>query len=330
MNSKRILVLAEREENRLAPLTFELVRVGRELSDKIKGALNIAVLGSGAGSIAQKLSDYGDMVYSLNNPLLSVFQNDIWTHSLQKLIAKIEPEIILFGHTLDNQSLAPVLAFRLGTQSIMDCVGLDINPDSGQLLCTKEVYGGNAIAVFEMEKSPALVTLRPGSSLAAENGISRGEVMNFELALDNSIAKTELVETFAESNINLDKADMIVSGGRGLGKIEGLQQLRELSRALKKCSSRIELGASRPVIDAGWLSSSHQVGLTGEKVNPQVYIAVGISGASQHITGAIRSKNIVAINKDARAPIFKYANYGVVGDYQSVIPAMVKKLGELA
>jgi electron transfer flavoprotein alpha subunit len=329
MSQKRILVLVGKEDGGVAPVTYELLRAGRELADKVSASLCTAVLGHKVGGISQELAHYSVEVYHLDNPYLAVFQADIWVSALEKLCRDINPGIVLMGHTIDNQSLAPRLASRMGSQVIMDCIGLDIERETGHLLCTKEVYGGNAIAIFEMEKRPKMATLRPKVMEAIRPRPTQGKVIDFKLAIDAALAKTESIETVIEESVSLDKANAIVCVGRGLGSIERLKQLEELAELLRKRFDRVELGGSRPAIDAGWLSSSRQIGLTGEKVSPELDIAVGISGASQHLLGIVGSKKIVAINKDPQAAIFQYADYGVVDRYEDVLPAFIAKLREL-
>lgn len=340
---KRILILVEEEDGQIASITFELLRAGRELADKIGGILCTAVLGHEVVDIANESTNFSDECYCLNQILLADFQVDLYVHALEKLCKNINPDIILMGQTLDNLDLAPRLAYKMGTELITDCIGFDIDQETGRLLCMKPVYGDNAIAIFIIEKKPHMAMLRSKVMGAIGRSSKKGKVFDFDPALDGSLAKTELIKTVTGESVSLDKADAIVAGGRGLKiegdkqegfkqeglKQEGLKQLEELVGVLKKFFSKVELGGSRPLVDAGWLPPSRQLGLTGEKANPQLYIAVGISGASQHLSGILGSKKIVAINKDERAPIFKSADYGVVGRYEDVVPALIKKLKEL-
>jgi len=335
---KRILILVEEEDGQIASITFELLRAGRELADKIGGILCTAVLGHEVVDIANESTDFSDECYCLNQILLADFQVDLYVHALEKLCKNINPDIILMGQTLDNLDLAPRLACKMGTELITDCIGFDIDQGTGRLLCTKPIYGDNAIAIFIIEKKPYMAMLRSKVMGAIGRSSKKGKVFNFDPALDGSLAKTELIKKVTGERVSLDKADAIVAGGRGLkiegdkqegDKQEGLKQLEELVGVLKNFFGKVEVAGSRPLVDAGWLPPSRQIGLTGEKANPQLYIAVGISGASQHLSGILGSKKIVAINKDERAPIFKSADYGVVGRYEDVIPALIKKLKEL-
>jgi len=326
----RILVLAEMEDRKFASITFELLGVGRELADKVAAKLCAAVLGHEIGDVSHEIAQFSEEVYSLNHILLEEFQVDLYVHALESLCRNIEPDVILIGHTINNLDLAPRLAFRMETEVITDCICIDAEPEGKHLLCTKPVYGENAIAQFKIEKKPFMVTLRPGNVVDIERCPTQGKVIRFDPVLEKSLMRTELVEKILGESVSLDLADIIVAGGRGIKRSEELKYLEELIDVLKKYFGKVELGASRPLIDAGWLPHSRQIGSTGEKVNPQLYIAIGISGASQHLSGVLGSKKIIAINKDGEAPIFKSADYGVIGEYESVVPALIKKLRELA
>lgn len=326
----RILILAEKEDEIFAPITFELLRAGSELADKAGGRLCSAVLGLEIGEISEEMAHFSDEVYVLDHPLFAVFQVDLYAHALEQLCRSTDPDIVLTGHTLGNLDLAPRLACRMEAHLITDCIGLDIEPEMGHLLCTKPVYGDNAVATFAIEKKPQMVTLRPKVMGGMERRTTKGKVTHFDPGIDESLLRTEVIETVPGESVSLDKADAIVAGGRGIKGIEGLQQLEELIEVLRRYFGKVELGASRPLIDAGWLAPSRQLGLTGEKANPEVYMAIGISGASQHLSGIVGSKKIVAINRDEQAAIFDSADYGVVGRYEDVLPAFIKKLRQLS
>ena len=216
----------------------------------------------------------------------------------------------------------------MGTQLFTDCIALDVDPEKGTLIYTKLIYGGNATAIFTAERKPEIATLRPEMMEPMEQDCHKGNIISLTVDIDESTAGVKLVERFSEETIRLDKADAIVSGGRGVKEYEGLKELEGLVEVLKRHFDKVELGASRPLIDAGWLPTSRQIGLTGEKVSPDLYIAVGISGASQHLSGITRSKKILAINTDPQAPIFNSADYGIVGNYEEIVPAFSRKLSE--
>ncbi len=326
----RILVLAEIDDGRVAPITFGLLGMGKRLAEDIRGTLCVAVLGNAIHDISNEITNFSEEVYSLDHSLLGEFQVDLYAHALEGLCRNIRPYVMIIGHTLDNLDLAPRLAHKIGTDLITDCIHLDIEPEGKHLLCTKPVYGENALATFTIEKKPLMVTLRPGTMTDIGRCQVRGKIIPFELTIDRSVIKVESVEKILGESVSLDKADAIVAGGRGIKKIEGLECLQDLMGALKRYFSKVELGASRPLIDAGWLPHSRQLGSTGEKASPQLYIAIGISGASQHLSGVVGSKKIIAINKDGEAPIFDSADYGVVDEYEKIVPPFVEKLKDLS
>jgi electron transfer flavoprotein alpha subunit len=205
---------------------------------------------------------------------------------------------------------------------------VDLKVDgNGVLLRYKPVFGGNAIAVIRCEETPQMVTVRPKCFEAAERNTQRGEIIDFQVEVKET--KLKVMEVVKQEPVKLDKAEAIISGGRGLGDRDGFALLKELAEVLRTFKFRkVEIAGSRPAVDAGWIEKNRQVGLTGVKVSPELYVAVGISGAMQHIAGITKAKKIVAINTDPKAPIFNFADYGVVGDYKKVVPAIIRKLRE--
>jgi electron transfer flavoprotein alpha subunit len=236
---------------------------------------------------------------------------------------------MILGSTLNNLTLAPWVAYNLGVEVITDCIQLTIEAETGHLLCTKPVYGAKFFATYKLEKKPYMATLRPKAVKPIGPGPIRGKVIHFDPVIDEASVRVKLIETVKEESINLNKAEAIVSGGRGIKDTEGIEKLKELVNALRRYFRSVELGASRPLVDAHLVPSSRQVGLTGEKVAPELYIAVGISGSLQHVTGISSAKKIIAINTDPKAYIFQVADYGVVGNFEEVVPALIRKLGEL-
>ncbi|MBA7693912.1 Caffeyl-CoA reductase-Etf complex subunit CarE [subsurface metagenome] len=237
------------------------------------------------------------------------------------------PQILLLGQTSIGRDLAPRLAFRLGTAVSMDCLELAIDPNSKLVLQTRPVYGGNAQAIYTYTTYPQIATVRAKAMSPLERDASRqGEVITIEAGLDPSAIRTKVLEKVPEEiiGIKLEDAEVIVSGGRGIGSTDGFKQLEELAKILKGA-----VGATRPPCDNGWVPDGLQVGLTGKIVAPDLYIAVALSGSSQHMSGCSGSKNIVAINKDPEANIFKVAHYGIVGDWKQIIPAFSSKIKEL-
>jgi electron transfer flavoprotein alpha subunit len=325
----RILVFVEREGQRIAPITFELLQAGREVSDQIGGNLCSVVLGNEIGHLSKEISQYTDEVYSLDHTLLKSFNPDSYVSALNQLCQSVNPIAILMGHTLNNQNVAPLLAYKMEMEVITDCIHLVIEGGTGHLLCSKPVYGAKFIATFKLEKKPHLVTLRSKAWEPILPQPVKGEVIPFVPVLEKASDEVEFIKKISEENISLNKANAIVSGGRGVKNSEGLGRLRGLLDILGNYFGRVELGASRPLVDAHLVPSSRQVGLTGEKVAPELYIAIGISGSSQHVTGILGAKKIVAINTNPKAPIFQVADYGIVGNFEEVVPALIKKLEEL-
>lgn len=326
---RKVLVLVEEENGKVASVTLEVLGLARRLADSLQGNLCATVIGYETRGILEEIAYFADEVYSTESPLLADFQVDLYASVFENLSREVNPVLILMGHTLNNRELGPKLAYRLGAELITDCVDLDIDQRTNALLCTKPVYGGNVIATFKVESKPGMATVRPKATEPIRQSKGRGQIIDFNPVIDKSSVRTLLIERVIEESASLDKADAVVAGGRGIKEIEGLKELQELIHVMKRRFDRVELGASRPLVDRGWVSSSRQIGLTGEKVAPELYIAVGISGASQHLAGILGSKKVIAINSDPEAPIFKAADYGVIGKYKDAVPALVKKLEEL-
>ncbi len=325
---KGIMIHGEVIEGKLSAMATELLGCGRKLADDLGKELCAVLVGSDVGSSAQEAIAFGaDKVYVVDDPLLKDYQTDSYVLVLEKVVTQAMPQIILLGQTTIGRDLAPRLAFKLRTAATMDCVELAIDPDSKRLWQTKPVYGGNAQAIFTSESDPQIATVRAKAMSPLEPDASRkGKVVTIEAGLDPSAIRTKVLEKVTEEveGIKLEDAPVVVSGGRGIGGAEGFQQLAELAKLLKGA-----VGASRPACDSGWVPDTSQVGLTGKIVTPDLYIAIGISGSSQHLAGCSSSKTIIAINKDAEANIFKAAHYGIVGDWKKVLPAFTEKVKEL-
>jgi len=326
--NKGVLVLCETKEGKLASISTELLGGGRKLAQDLGQELSAALVGSGIGNLAQEAIAYGaDKVYVVDDPILKDYQTDTYLPVMEKVVGQAMPQVLIMGQTSIGRDLAPRLAFRLNTAASLGCLELAIDPASKKLLQTKPVYGGNAQAVFITESFPQIATVRPKAMAPLEPDPSRkGEVINVDAALDASAIRTKVLEKVPEevAGIKLEDAEVVVSGGRGIGGTEGFAQLEELARLLKGA-----VGATRPPCDNGWVPAGAQVGLTGKIVTPDLYIAVALSGSSQHMSGCSASKTIVAINKDAEANIFREARFGVVGDWKKIVPAFTEKLKEL-
>ena len=325
---KGVMVFGEAKEGKLAAVTMELLGCGRNLADELGQELHCLLVGSDISSLAQEAIAYGaDRVYVVDAPLLKDCDTDSYVLVSEKVVRQVMPQIVLFGHTAIGRDLAPRLAFRLGTAVSTDCVGLAIEPDSKLLLQTKPVYGGNAQATFTCEFYPQMATVRAKVMSPLERDGSRdGQVITVEVDLDPQAIRTKVLEKVVEEveGIKLEDADVVVSGGRGIDGAEGFKQLEKLAAILKGA-----VGASRPPCDNGWVPNSLLVGLTGKIIAPDLYIAVALSGSSQHMAGCSGAKNIVAINKDPEANIFKRATFGVVGNWEELLPAFTNKIEEL-
>jgi electron transfer flavoprotein alpha subunit len=326
--NKGVLVLCETKEGKLASISTELLGGGKKLAADLGQELAAVLVGSGVAGLAQEAIAYGaDKVYVVDDPILKDYQTDAYVPVMEKVAKQAMPQVLIMGQTSIGRDLAPRLAFRLDTAASMGCLELAIDPDSKKLLQTKPVYGGNAQAVFTGESFPQIATVRPKAMTPLEPDQSRkGEIIKVEAGLDPSAIRTKVLEKVPEEveGIKLEDAEVVVSGGRGIGSTEGFTQLEELARLLKGA-----VGATRPPCDNGWVPAGAQVGLTGKIITPDLYIAIALSGSSQHMSGCSGSKTIVAINKDPEANIFREARFGVVGDWKKIVPAFTEKLKEL-
>jgi electron transfer flavoprotein alpha subunit len=326
-----VMILGEVKDGSLDMKTFELLEAGKKLAGHLGADLSVVLLGDTLSAVAeQAVSSGADRIYKLEHPLLKEFNADLWLASLEQVCKKIDPNIFLMSHSFIGMELGPRLAFRLDTRLTTDCIDLSIDPEDGRLLRTKPVSGGNAISVFKCSGEPQMATVRGKIFRPAEAVERKGEIVDMVPEIDESMIKVESIEVVKEDVVALDKADVVVSGGAGLGDEDGFEILQDLSKALSKRFGSVMVGCSRMAVDKGWMSSDHQVGLTGTMVSPDIYIAVGISGAIQHLVGMIHSKKIIAINTDPSCNIFKVADYGIVEDYEKVVPALVKRLEELS
>jgi len=326
---KGILVCGELADGKLASITTELLGCGRKLADDLKEDLSCLLASDAVGGASKEAIAFGaDKVYAVEHPALKEYQADSYMQAAEKLVKEISPRTILMGQTSMGRDLAPRLAFRLGTSLTTDCLDLSIDPATKLLTQTRPVYGGNAQAIFTSEFMPQMVTVRTKAMSPLERDDSRkGEVIPTKIDIDTSKVRTKILETVKEEavGIKLEDAPVIVCGGRGIGGPEPFQTtLKELADLLHGA-----VGASRPPADNGWVSEALHIGLTGKIVAPDIYIAIAVSGASQHTAGCTGSKHIIAINKDPEANIFREAELGVVGKYEEVVPALTNKLKEL-
>lgn len=327
MAGNGILVIGELAGGAPATSTLEAIATARGLAASLPGEpVGVLLTGSGLADAAQTAIAHGaDAVYTVDSPAFEDAPTDLLVAAAHATVAQAGPRSVIGTKTLVGRDVLPRLAFRLGTALAQDCTALAVD-DQGRLLATRPTYGGNARATIACLGSPAVAAVRAKTTDPLEPDAARtGQVVPVEVALDG-VLKTRPIERVeqAAEGLRLEDAKVIVSGGRGLGGPEPFKQLDVLATLLGGA-----VGASRAACDAGWVPSSYQVGLTGKTVTPDLYIAVGISGASQHMAGCSNAKTIVAINKDPGANIFKEARFGVTGDWEKVLPAFVEQLYEL-
>ena len=330
VSNKNVLILGEITDEALDGKTLELLTLGKKLAVDLDEALGVVLMGDSLDPIAQDLAGFGpDNIYKVENSFLSRFNGEIWVDVLEGLITDLKPRIFLASQSYVGTEVVPRLAFRLDCELLTDCIDLKIDPDDASLIKTKAIYGGNVIATFKQKGATQLATVREKAFRPAELGAEQGKIMDFKPDIDESKVKIQSLEVVQEDVVALDKADVIIAGGRGIGSSEGFEALSNLVPLFKESFETVDVGASRPAIDSGWISSNRQIGLTGEKVAPEFYIAVGISGAIQHLAGMSKSKTVIAINNDEESNIFNFADHGVVGDYKDILPAFKKKWSEV-
>jgi electron transfer flavoprotein alpha subunit len=318
-----VLVLGECLEGQLTPTTGEIIAAGRRLAHDLSITVACGLLGYGLDGAARAAVARGaDRAYVVDDPLLANFQTELYLEALTRLCQAVNPRVLLMARTPIGRDVAPRLAARLGVPLVQDCLEVKIDASTKQLMATRPVYGGNAMATVLCTQNPQFATVRPKvyNPLPAQSD-RQGDVVAIQVALDPAMQKTKVVSTTKEEieGVKLEDARIVVAGGRGLGGPEGFRPLQELANALGA-----GIGASRAAVDSGWVPYSWQIGLTGKTITPDVYITVGISGASQHIAGCSGAKCIVAINKDRDANIFRYARYGIIGDWQKLLSALIE------
>ena len=323
---KNIWVYAEQRQGELTPVVIELLGEGKKLADVRGVKLNAILLGHNVDHLAKELISYGaETVYLADDELLKNYTTDGYTKVIVDAVNEIKPEIVLVGATHIGRDLAPRVASRLNTGLTADCTKLEIDEEDGKIKQTRPAFGGNIMATIICPDSrPQMSTVRPGvMDKAIKDENAKGEIVNLDIDLKASDIRTEVVEIVkaVEERVSLTDANVIVSGGLGLQNAEGFKLIEELAKKLDGV-----VGSSRAAVDAGWIDRAHQVGQTGVTVKPNLYIACGISGAIQHLAGMKESDIIVAINKNPEAPIFKIADYGIVGDLFKVIPEIIAEI----
>ncbi len=326
-SSSGVWVFAEQYKGEVKDVAYELISKGRELANALNTELCAVCIGHNLEGI-DLLGQYGaDKVYLFDDPLLATFHDDIYTRCLVNLIKEKNPKIVLAGATAQGRAFIPRVASIIETGLTADCTGLDIDEGTGLLLQTRPTFGGNIMAtILCRTRRPQMSTVRP--HVFKKGAPDPGRIAELiKLSLDGKPTESrvkvlEFVEDVTEK-MKVEDAEIIVSGGRGLGKPENFRVIEELAHELGAA-----VGASRAAVDEGWIPYSHQVGQTGKTVCPKLYIACGISGAVQHLAGMQTSDTIVAINEDPNAPIFEVATYGIVGDLFEIVPMLVERIRE--
>ena len=326
---KGVWVFAEQRDGELQKISFELLGKGREIADKLGEKLTAVILGDKTDDMVKELAAFGaDKVIVASHPLLAHFTTDAYAKVICDLANDKKPEIIFIGATYLGRDLGPRVSARLSTGLTADCTSLDIEEETKNLLMTRPAFGGNLMATIVCgDHRPQMATIRPGVfEKLAEDKTRKCEIEKVTVNLKESDIRTKSLEVVKVASVLADigEADIIVSGGRGVGSKENFSFLEKLATNLDGV-----VGGSRAAVENGWVDKSVQVGQTGKTVRPTVYIACGISGAIQHLAGMSDSDFIIAINKDATAPIMKVADLAIVGDYSKVIPELIAHINTL-
>ena len=335
---KGVYIYAQQVDNKLSDIAFELVGKAKELAADLNTEVTAVLLGSNVKALATELGEYGaDKVIVVDNPALETYRTEPYAQALVSVINEYKPEIMLVGATAIGRDLGPTVSARVKTGLTADCTKLEIGDfpinampgqeqKHNQLLMTRPAFGGNTIATIACpDNRPQMATVRPGvmQKLPKEAGRA-AEVIEFNPALEENNRYVEIMDIVkAVGNVeNIMDAKVLVSGGRGVGSAENFEMLRDLA----SCFKGGMVSCSRAAVENGWLAQDYQVGQTGKTVRPQIYFAIGISGAIQHVAGMEESDLIIAINKDEDAPIFDVADYGLVGDLNKIVPALTAAL----
>ncbi|MEN6623741.1 MAG: electron transfer flavoprotein subunit alpha/FixB family protein [Smithella sp.] len=322
--AKGVMIVAEQRDGALRKISLELASTARKLADQSGDEVSAILLGSGIEGLAPELGKFGvDKVFVGDNAAMEPYITEAHADVVAKIVKENDPAILLLGASVQGKDLAARVAAKLATGLATDCT--DVKIADGKFVAVRPLYAGKCVGEIVTSTSPAMATLRPNVFAAVENA-KAGAVAKVDAAVDAASIKSKILEVQKDTSgkVDLTEANVIVSGGRGMKDAAGFGILEELADVLKGT-----VGASRAAVDAGWRAQKDQVGQTGKVVSPNLYIACGISGAIQHLAGMSSSKCIVAINKDAEAPIFAKADYGVVDDLFKVVPeltAACKKL----
>ncbi|MDO5037430.1 MAG: electron transfer flavoprotein subunit alpha/FixB family protein [Tissierellia bacterium] len=321
--SKDVFVVVEQRDGELQKVTVELLGIARKLAEDLGQEVVALMLGENIAHNNDTLISHGaDKVIYVEDPMLKEYVTEPYAKAIYAVFQKYDPEIALFGATSIGRDLAPRMAARIHTGLTADCTGLEINPETKLLEMTRPAFGGNLMARIICENHrPQMATVRPGVMTPIETDHNRtGEVIKEDIEFTDADMNVKIVEVAKEEKQKRDitEANILVSGGRGLGGPEGFEKLQELADLMDG-----EVSSSRANVDAGWIEKDRQVGQTGKTVRPDLYFAFGISGAVQHLAGMEESELIIAVNKNESAPIFGVADLGIVGDLNKILPALV-------
>ena len=322
---KEIIVVAEHRRGELRDVTWEMLSMGRQLAEVLGADIEVALLGKGVNPFVEPLKPKAKRVFVIEDPRLEAFNAETYKKVLTQLITERKPFLTLIGHTATGMDFAPRLAAHLKMPLASDCIGIEAKDET--LSLTRQLYGGKVNAEVSFAKQgPYMITVRPGAFPVLEKEPFAGEVVSLPSPLtDEGLARRFLqyVEA-AAGEVDITQADILVSVGRGIKEAENIPIVKELADAVGGV-----LACSRPVVDKKWLPKGCQVGTSGKTVKPKVYIAIGISGAFQHVAGMKGAGTVIAINKDPKAPIFSVANYGIVADLFKIVPVIKDKIKEL-
>ena len=324
-----VWVFAEQIGGKPTRVSLELLGKGRELADKLEVQLTAVLLGERVQGLAELLIAYGaDVVLVADDPVLAEYRTETYTDIIAEQVIKRRPEVFIIGATPIGRDLAPRLSCRLITGCTADCTGIDIDMENRLVISHLPAYGGNVMATIVCpEHRPQISTVRPGVMLLPEENHDRsGDIVRLDVQINPKEVKVKIIESIKmeSDGVRIEEAERIVGVGRGVGGEVMLERVNELAKLIGA-----EVGATQFAVDAGWLTQDRLIGQTGKVVRPELYIACGISGAVQHTAGMSDAKIVFAINKDPKAEIFKHSDYGMVGDIEKIVPAMVEALKQL-
>ena len=323
-------VFIEQRDGEPARVSLELLGKGRALADKLRADVTAIIIGEGVSGIAEEMIYYGaDRVIIADDPIAKDYRTEVYTDIIVEQVLKEKPEILLIGATCVGRDLAPRVSARLNTGCTADCTELDLDTQMRLIVATKPFFGRNLMAdIICPFHRPQMVTVRPGvMGLKTLDRERKGQLISIDVDLKEEDIKVKVVDTVrsASDGVSLEEADKVVAGGMGVGGAEGFEMLKELADLLEA-----KVGATSLPVDASWISKDYQIGQTGKTIRPRLYIGCGVSGAIQHSAGMINSELIVAINIDPKADIFNFADYGIIGDVNQIVPALIKELRYLS